>query len=82
MRSFTLNKDYQVVCESEATRSGFRHVATLLHHGNECEKTKICYLNRTWESFEFESVLLRIIDAHFEGEERQGFVNIIKSWHY
>lgn len=80
MRSFTLNKDYQVVCESESTRNGFRHVATLLYHGNEYARTTKSYLNRTWESFEFESILLKIVEAHFEGEERQGFINIIKSW--
>ena len=47
MRLFDLDKNYSVVCEHEDTRNGFRHVATLLHHGNEIGKAKCTYLNRT-----------------------------------
>ena len=82
MRSFTLNKDYTVICESEDTRSGFRHVATLLYHGNERASATKNYLNRSWERFTFESVLLKLVNDNFEGEERQGFVNIIGAWNY
>jgi hypothetical protein len=82
MRSFTLNKTYTVICESEDTRSGFRHVATLLKNGSEKASATKSYLNRTWERFTFESVLLKLVNDNFEGEERQGFVNIIGEWNY
>ena len=49
-----------IICESQSTRSGFRHVARLLV--GACEDTaKVCYLNRTWERFQFETVLLELL---------------------
>jgi len=57
MKTFRINKDLEIVCEWKNTRNGFKHEATLLQNGYEIEKAKCCYLNRTWESFEFESVI-------------------------
>lgn len=86
MRMFTLNKNYTVICESEDTRNGFRHVATLLKngslYGSEKARATKSYTNRTWERFQFESVLLKLVNDNFEGEERQGFINIIGEWNY
>jgi hypothetical protein len=66
MRIFDLGGGYSVVCNSESTRSGFRHLATLCLNGQEIDKAKICYLNRTWERFEFESVLNKVISQNKE----------------
>jgi hypothetical protein len=57
MQTFRISRQLEAVCQSESTRYGFRHVATLLRNGNEIASTKHCYYNRTWESYEFESVL-------------------------
>lgn len=46
-----------VSCESISTRNGFKHEATVFKDNKIMFKTKINYLNRTWESYEFESVL-------------------------
>ena len=62
MKIFKINEQIEIVCESKSTRSGFRHEATLMINGSEQEKTKICYQNRTWERYEFESVMLRLIE--------------------
>jgi hypothetical protein len=66
MQIFKLGKiagsEYQAVCESERTRSGFRHLATLFRNGEEIANTKICYINRTWEAFQFASVLQNLIN--------------------
>jgi hypothetical protein len=62
MRLFKITPKIEVACESERTRYGFRHLATLLIDGNEQEKAKACYYNRTWESYEFQSVLLSLIN--------------------
>lgn len=78
MRIFNLDKVYNVVCNSESTRSGFRHVATLHKNGFEVAKTKICYLNRTWECYEFESVIIKIIEDNFRGKEYIKFLEVIK----
>ena len=65
MEKFKLNNEYQIICESQSTRYGFRHVAILLKNGYEVDKTKICYYNRTWESFEYECVIRKLINKYF-----------------
>jgi hypothetical protein len=61
-RIFKINDELSILCESQDTRSGFRHVAIILRNGcNTGRKpVKICYLNRTWESYEFQSVLNKL----------------------
>jgi hypothetical protein len=81
MKIFELGNKYQAVCVSEGTRYGFRHVATLLHNGREIAKTKCCYYNRTWESFEFESVLRKLIEGNFDVNKKQKYLKHIGcSW--
>lgn len=67
MRIFNFNNceaDYSIsiVCNSASTRNGFKHVATLCLNGHECETAKICYLNRTWERFTYQSVLQHLVE--------------------
>ncbi len=62
MQTFKINKNLEVVCERKKTRVAFKHEATLLKDGQEIDKTKICYLNRTWERFEFDSVLEKLAE--------------------
>jgi len=60
MKEFKITKNLTVICDDERTRYGFRHVARLLRDGQELAKDKCCYYNRSWESYEFESVLERL----------------------
>jgi len=80
MRIFNLNNQYSVVCEFQGTRYGFLHLATLHRNGFEIAKAKICYYNRTWECYEFESVLLKIIEDNFMDAEYQNFRDIVKNF--
>ena len=73
MRIFNLNAEYNIVCNWQNTRYGFRHLATLHRNGYEIAKAKACYYNRTWERFEYETVLLKLIDENFTGKEREDF---------
>lgn len=75
MREFKLNDEYTVVCEFVSTRSGFKHVAVLLKNGEEINRTKCCYINRTWERFAFQSVLCKIITENFKGKERLEYLD-------
>lgn len=61
MKIFKINKRIEIVCTAENTRNGFRHLATLLVDGIESTKSKCTYLNRTWERYEFQSVLSEVI---------------------
>ena len=74
MKTFKINKEYQIVCEWQKTKNGFKHTAELkkrnlwLNHNYRKElpfstisETKVCYLNRTWESYEFETVIKKLL---------------------
>src|SRR3990167_1109797 len=61
MESLKINENLQAVCEWKKTRVAFKHVATLLRDGREIAETKICYLNRTWERYTYESVLQKLL---------------------
>lgn len=73
MKSFKINDNTEILCNWVKTRAAFKHVAELHVNGRFVMETKICYLNRTWESFEFESVisqLLRKAKIMTEDEQR------------
>ena len=59
MRNFEITPDLTINCQCEDTRYGFRHTARIMRGGwiTSDKMAKCCYYNRTWESFEFESVL-------------------------
>jgi 4-hydroxyphenylpyruvate dioxygenase-like putative hemolysin len=78
MRIFNLNKVYNIVCNWQKTNYGFKHIATLHKNGFEIAKTKRCYYNRTWERFEYESVLIDIINANFTDKEKIKFLKVIE----
>ena len=80
MKIFILNKKYSVVCDSKSTRYGFKHVASLCRNGIEIAETKINYLNRTWERFDYESILNKIISENFENKEKETNLKILKNW--
>ena len=57
---------YQVICNYQKTRNGFKHTAVIRdeRYNAICE-TKCCYLNRTWEAYEFQSVIHQAIGIAF-----------------
>ena len=69
MKLFKINNKIEIVCNSESTRYGFRHLATLFVNGIESEKGKCTYQNRTWESYEFQSVLFDVVNKSTLSEE-------------
>ena len=70
MRIFKLDNEYSVVCETEKTRSGFRHVAVLTRNGSSISKAIKSYYNRTWERYQFQSVLIKLIRGYFSNNEK------------
>lgn len=60
---FRVNDKVEILCEWVNTRYGFRHDAYLLVNGTQYgNKAKCCYYNRTWESFEFETVVKVLLE--------------------
>jgi hypothetical protein len=62
MRTFKINEKIEVVCDWQKTRYGFRHLAHLMLDGKEIEYAKVCYYNRTWECYEYQTVMLRLFE--------------------
>lgn len=72
MQLLKLNKEATIHLRSEGTRYGFRHLAELYRNGYSTGvKAKACYHNRTWERFEFESVLESLVDRLDDKEAKQ-----------
>ncbi len=62
MRIFQIGDRFAIVCESKSTRNGFKHEATLLTGGVQRDFSKRNYLNRTWERFEYDSVIKDLVE--------------------
>ena len=77
MKSFNVKKGIDIITRYEKTRSGFRHTASLMVSGVEVDFTKIPYQNRTWERFEFESVIEKLLDKTdiISDSEKQKFLD-------
>jgi len=58
---FRIDDNKEIVAQAEKTRNGFKHTATLYVNGQEVDKSTAHYLNRTWESYEFQSVVNNLI---------------------
>ena len=61
MKTFRINDTQRIECEQKKTRNGFKHEAFYYKNGELLYKVKVCYLNRTWESFDFETVISRLL---------------------
>ena len=79
MRIFNFDDIYNVVCNWKKTRTGFKHTASLCKNGQSIYETKICYLNRTWERFEYESILLKVVDDFIAQCDKQKYREVIKN---
>lgn len=55
-------KEIEFRCYTTDTRSGFCHTAHYVGWDYDLTDTKASYYNRTWERFDYESVLKRAID--------------------
>ena len=53
-----INKDYSVLCEYYSNYRNWGHKAHLFKNGVKIDTIKIVYCNRTWERYQFESVLV------------------------
>lgn len=60
---FTVNGEkIYFYCNTTYTKNGFCHHVYTVGCGKENEHSRLSYLNRTWESFVYETVLLHAVD--------------------
>lgn len=66
-------KNYTFVCESHSTRNGFKHTCTLFACDSLYpEASATChYLNRTWESWTYQSVCCKVVNQIIEREKKR-----------
>ncbi len=65
MTEFIINDHLVIKCEAKNSRSlrySFYHKAILYRNNYEILDIKISYINRTWESYEFQSTLRRLLE--------------------
>lgn len=76
MQSFKINDHLSIVCSWKKTRNGFKHEASLLKDGQEIDSTKVCYLNRTWERYEYQTAMQKLLDRTdlITAEEKKAFI--------
>jgi hypothetical protein len=61
-KTFQLPNGYEIIAHWEKTRNGFRHIAILMKDGSEVDRAKATYQNRTWESYEYQSVINTLLN--------------------
>lgn len=62
IKKFTVNgKEYEFVNSSRNTRNGFAHDTTLFINGVEKTENTCHYLNRTWECYRYQTVMMGAI---------------------
>jgi len=61
-KKFVLSENIEVFATYKKTRNGFKHEAELFINNRMVDKNKVCYLNRTWESYQFQTVIRKLVD--------------------
>ncbi len=60
---FVVNGEHvYFTCDTTNTKNGFCHHVFASGGGKYYEHSRVSYLNRTWESFEYETALLHAVD--------------------
>jgi hypothetical protein len=54
--------------EWKKTRSGFAHITKLFNEGTLLAEVRCSYLNRTWESYQFQSSMKQAVHVAIENE--------------
>lgn len=64
IRKFRDLNDWEIVNSCGGTRNGFKHESTLFHYGNEVENARVCYLNRTWECYNYQTSMREVVEKY------------------
>lgn len=64
-------KDYRVTASSWKKFSSWGHKARLIKDGSIINQVSIRYHNRTWESYEFETALIRVVEDYKQNELKE-----------
>ncbi len=79
MTYFEINDKLTIGCEYYETSRSWGHRATIWLDGEEVDKKKIVYLNRTWERFQFDSLLYKCSESKVIKQYKDDVVKHIKA---
>lgn len=74
-KTFVVDDVYSFECKWQNTSYGFRHFASLLQNGCVVSTGKCCYYNRTWERYEYQSVIYDAISKSYLPDEVKDMLN-------
>lgn len=74
------NNEYEFVNRSRGNRSGFVHETALYKNGQLIGENKVQYYNRTWEVYQFQTVMKGVVNALLN-EEFELFKTVYKRQH-
>ena len=79
IRKININgNEYEFINHSRSTRNGFAHDTTLFVDGVKHGRATCNYLNRTWESYRFQTVMKRCISNIIEVNE-EDYIAVYKA---
>ena len=73
-------KNFEIKNKSRNRRNGFSHDSTLLFNGVEIGKASVHYYNRTWESYRFQTSMLRVVDEAIEHNKKLVRKHVFSDW--
>ena len=77
-KDFTINSELSMICVTQDTRSGFRHLATLYRKNLKIATAKCTYQNRTWEVYQYQSVIHKLLGTEaITDEERKAALSYL-----
>lgn len=64
------NEEFNFICHTENTKYGFSHICEIGKKGRDTfDKVIVKYINRTWESYNYETVLSKALEKLFKNTE-------------
>ena len=64
MQTYRINEDLKIEAWSWSRgRSSWGHEARAIYNGREIESVRCTYYNRTWEAYQYQSVMQKLVDA-------------------
>lgn len=63
-------KDITILLDSKSNYYGFKEIATLILGYTERAKTSIQYYNRSWQTFTYQSVIIKLLNMELESIEK------------
>lgn len=63
------NKNIEFVCDDGNTYNGFYHKVTMFINGCEVSNARVNYINRTWESYAYQTCMKKAVGILFDRHE-------------